>query len=475
MALYKNQQLLIIFFIAASVLSSAITFISVPLALHILGQAKFAQISLWSLLLIFSQALDFGLSQMTLKQSSGLQTIKDKTDIIARNSAILLLIILVLTSSSLILPKPEGAIYDTIRPSEWVLLAVAVVLNIKVIFNQHMFAALDKQISYTIFQVFLSFSRFIFPILIYYIFDSYYCVLLYLIISCIITIIISDIYLGIFTTQFRSSAISIKIILNVFSGSLPLYLSASAAIILAVLDRFIGSLALKSSDYTIYFATFSLASAVNIAVLPFYRIFVGKMRYGYDSMNRKRSLRISNIQSYVCLTTVSFLILYSDYVISLAGLNFIFDANLLLILSLSLWGAANGWILATEIMMNRFSTIQAWLILSAMVVYLVYLYFQIDISLFDLSVMWIIHGIFQTFLCPIWAKKQFDPRFYMLWMSFVFLIPFLICLPIFIIPYIISFWSIEFSLLTFIILAMIAFLTIEHHALVDSRFEKLLS
>lgn len=454
---YKpNVNILILFYILGGVTASGITFISVPLGIHFLGAEKFAQLSLWALFLIVAQIFDFGLGQSTIRQCSTTSALTEKTVFIQENSKILLLIIGLLTVLILLIPKPEGAAYYDISLTDWSILKIAMIVNVKIIFNQSVFAILNKQFYYTIFLVFMAIVRFIIPIFIYYYFLDFTIVTLYLLISSIIVIIITDMHIGIKSFGTLHFSDLFQVFMKNVRWSFLLYLSTMVSISLAVLDRFIASFLLDSDDYTTYFGTFALASAVNIAILPFYRIFIASLKNGYAGFNRNNALRITNIQSYICLVTIAFLTLYSDMFFQIIGMNFEVDKTLLIIISMSLWGAANGWILATDIMLSRKPTIQAWLILSAITSYLLYLSVQSTVSSGDLSIVWVIHGLIQTLICPIWMKESFSWKSYLIWIKHVVLIPFVVTVSIFLLCY----FFIDFSHLLSFLLFMISVITL---------------
>lgn len=467
---YKpHVNILILFYILGGVIASGMTFISVPLGIHFLGAEKFVQLSLWALFLIIAQIFDFGLGQSTIRQCSTTSILTEKTALIQENSKILLLIIGLLIVLVLLVPKPEGAAYDNISFTDWSILKVAMILNVKVIFNQSVFAILNKQLYYTIFQVLMAVARFIVPIFIYYYFLDFTVVTLYLLISSIIVIIVTDIHVGIKSFDALRFSDLFQAFMKNVRWSFLLYLSTMISISLAVLDRFIASFLLDSNDYATYFGTFALASAVNIAILPFYRIFIASLKNGYAGFNRNNALRITNIQSYICLVTIAFLILYSDIFFQIIGMNFEADKNLLIIISMSLWGAANGWILATDIMLSRKPTIQAWLILSAITSYLLYLSVQSTVSTQDLSIVWVVHGLIQTFICPIWMKESFSWKSYMIWIKHVVLIPFMVTASIFLLCYFFIDLSYILSFLLFTISVIILFFAVAQRSLFNGK------
>lgn len=461
-------------YIAGSILSSAITFVSVPIAIHFIGDVKFAQLSLWALFLILAQVLDFGLSQLTIKHCSAFSSQTQKLRVLNENNRVLILIVFLLVIFSVVVPRPPGSVYDSISEWEWALLKISAVLNIKVAFNQSALAVLNRQLSYTTWQIVLSLCRFILPILMFVISDNFLIVTLYFLISTCILIVAGDIFVGINYLQTRFSLQDVRIAAGKLANSLLLYLSACIAIVLSILDRFIASNIFDSSDYTFYFANFALASAVNIVVLPFYRIFVGKMRHGFDAYNWKHSLRITNVQSYICLFTIASLLLYSEYLISVIGFQFTVDVYLVATISISLWGAANGWIIATEIMMNRRPAMQAWLILSAMLCYAIYLALQADISVLDLSMIWVFHGLIQTLICPLWGRQKFSIQFYYIWLKYAVFIPFMMIFPMYLLADLISGWSIILSVCAFLLFGMVIYATMSRHSLIDSQFSKLI-
>ena len=58
-----------------------------------------------------------------------------------------------------------------------------------------------------------------------------------------------------------------------------------------------------------------------------------------------------------------------------------------------------------------------------MSLYFCYLLFQQDISPVDLSAIWAIHAIIQTFACPIWMSEKFNRARYLGWILNVVLKP----------------------------------------------------
>jgi O-antigen/teichoic acid export membrane protein len=460
---------LILIYISGSIIASGVTFISVPLAIHYLGEEKFSQLSLWAIFLVLARILDFGICQSTIKHSSSKTLIIDKIFSIQESNKAIMVILLMLLPFSLLIPKPQSQIYNSVDFVDWTILKIAAILNLKVMFNQSAITILNRQLYYTLCQIILAFVYFILPIFIYLFCNDFTVVNLYFLISSVFFIILTDILIGINSLSFYRLRDISKIVSDKLAGSLLLYFSAIVSILLSVLDRFIASNFLSSFDYTEYFGNFALASAVNIVILPFYRLFIAKMRYGYYGYNRKYSLRITNIQSYICLITIACLLMYSEYAFRIMGINFKVDLELLSVISISLWGAANGWILATDIMMNRKPTIQAWLILLAMSLYAFYLAIQSSISNIDLAMVWVIHGLIQTFICPIWLKESFSWRSYVLWLKYVVFIPGLAVGSIFLVSYSVIIWSYELSALVFVVGVAILFSTITKHSLFDKK------
>jgi O-antigen/teichoic acid export membrane protein len=416
----------LIWSLAGSAFASLLAFAASPISVEYLGELRFAQLSIWILLVTFIQIFDFGISQHTTKRCTDSSNLIEIHEIIRQNNSILIIIIFFLTPISLLIPKPISSIYITISETQWVLLKISVLLNLKIIYNQCAFVILDKQSQFSFLQIIIVFCRFIFPTMVFYVSDNFTIVIIYFLISSIIIVLCTDIHLGLnsyskwnFSSIFRNIRPQIKL-------SFKLYLSGAVAIILGVLDRIIASYTFDVATYAKYIATFTLASAVNIVVLPFYRFFIGSMRASSRTYNQKNALRISVIQSYACLLAIGFICQYGEQAIGLIGSDFPIDITLLVIFTLSLWGAANGWIIASEIMLHDRPTLQAHLITATMLLYFFYLLFQQEVSPVDLSVIWAIHGMVQTFACPVWMSEKFKLARYVGWIGHVVLKPVLI-------------------------------------------------
>lgn len=423
MTLRQTASYRLFFALAGSALASLITFAASPLALQILDETQFAHLAIWAIFLIFVQILDFGYSQLTIKMCSKELECGNKIRVIEGNNHIIYLFLIASIFVIIFVPKPSGEVYKSFGLLQWVLFKISIILNLKIIFNQSSMIVLNKQSEYTINQIYLAFSRFILPIFVYFYSQSLNAVLVYYIIITSIFIVYTDRVVGINTLKSIDLRKSFIILRESFSSSFALYSSASIAILLSVMDRMIASKLLYTKDFVLYAATFSLASAVNIVVLPFYRIFIGRMYPHGRAYNQKNALRISSIQSYVCLFSITFLCLYSDFIIDSFDINYPIDFKMLVMLSLSLWGAANGWIIASEIMLSVKATFQAYLILCAIIFYAVYILFQSHISIYDISIIWVIHGVIQTFICPVWISSHNIRKRYIIWIYSVVIFP----------------------------------------------------
>jgi hypothetical protein len=449
MNLLQSASYRLLIALAGSALASFIIFAASPLALQMLDEAQYAHLAVWAIFLIFVQVLDIGYSQLTIKMCSNEASFDKKIEIIINNNNVIYLLIIFAIIFTIVVPKPSGDVYESINSMQWLVFKISIILNLKISYNQSSMIVLNKQFEYTVNQIYLSISRFIAPIIVYYLTNSIYFVLSYYIFSTIIFIIYTDRIIGINllnSIKFKEAFFSIK---NNFPLSISLYLSSAIAIILSVMDRLIASKILEMNNFVLYSATFSLASAVNIIVLPFYRVFVGRISSFNRIFNQKNALRISLVQSYVCLFIVSFIFLYSTYIISFLNIKYPIDIYLLLIISISFWGAANGWIIATEIILSESAGFQAYLIFSAMVLYCIYLFFQKSISIYDVSTIWIFHGFIQTFICPIWISKYNIAKKYLIWVRYVVIIPFIVVAFVSSILYIISIYSKMYSIIAF--------------------------
>lgn len=438
--------------LVGSALASFITFAASPLALQILDETQFAHLAIWAIFLIFVQLLDFGYSQLTIKICNQEKENKNKIRVIEDNNNVVYLFLIAWLLIFIFIPKPNGEVYDSFDFYQWVLFKISIILNLKIIFNQSSMIVLNKQFEYTVNQVIMSIFRFIIPIFVYFYSNSIDIVLFYYIVKAVLFIVYTDRVVGIRTLNSINIGKSIRILKGGFSASLALYSSASVAILLSVMDRMIASKLLDATDFVLYAATFSLASAVNIVVLPFYRIFVGRMVSLGRVYNQKNALRISMIQSYVCLFTIAFLCLYSEYIIYIIDIKYPIDFKLLVIISLSLWGAANGWIIATEIVLSAKATFQAYLILCAMIFYNLYLIFQRNISIYDISIIWAFHGFVQTFICPIWMSSYSSRKRYVIWIYSVVIFPLFVVGVIVSILYWIGLQSKIYSIMSFFVL-----------------------
>lgn len=423
MLLKQSASYRLLFALAGSVLASFITFAASPLALQILTEAQFAHLAIWAIFLIFVQLLDFGYSQLTIKMCSQEKDLKSKIKIIENNNQIIFIFLLASIFIGIFIPIPIGGIYDSFNSTEWELFKISIILNLKIVFNQNAMIAINSQFDYVKNQIYIAAFRFIFPIFLYFYSNKLEIVFIYHIITTIIFIIYTDRIIGIDTRNSIQLKKSINALKSGFSYSFAFYISASMAIFLSVFDRIIASKLLETNDFVLYAATFSLAAAVNIVVLPFYRIFVGRMGAIGRIYNQKNALRISSIQSYICLFSITFLCLYSEYLISIFGINYPIDFTMLVIISLSLWGAANGWIIATEILLSVKPTLQGYLILSALIFYTIYLLFQQDVTIYDISIVWVFHGLIQTFICPIWMSSYQAKKRYKIWIYLVVFFP----------------------------------------------------
>jgi hypothetical protein len=285
---------------------------------------------------------------------------------------------------------------------------------------------LNKQNYFTLFQNILAISRFVFPIFVYYVSNNFTYVLLYFIISTIVLIAVTDLYLGIKFVSLINALAALSIIKLHVKSAMSFYISGSSAVLLAVVDRILASYMFDSVVFAKYSFTFTLASAVNIVVLPFYRFFLGLIRPSSRVHNQRNALRISAMQSYACLLAVGFICLYGSAVMQMFGLSFSIDVGLLCVFALSLWGAANGWIIASEIMLRSRPAFQGKQIAAAIALYFAYLVIKGNPQPIDVAMVWVFHGLIQTFICPLWMSSRFSFSRYMLWLKNVVLKPSLV-------------------------------------------------
>lgn len=418
----KNTRRLI-WAVTGGAFASLIAFIASPLSVGLLGELKFAQLSLWIILVTFVQVLDFGFSQNTTRKCTNVNTSSEKTAIVHENNSIFLLLICVLAPLSLFVPKPISPTYETITETDWIIFKLSIILNLKIIYNQCALIIHNRQIDFIIFQNAIVFVRFIVPIFVYYMSNDFTVVLIYFLVSTLVIIYVTDLRLGLRWHASLGVTMAILSFRDQIKPSFYLYTSGALAIILGVLDRVLGSYLFNVDGFAEYVATFTLASAVNIVVLPFYRFFVGGLRASNRVYNQKNALRISAIQSYACLLAVGFICLYGVQVIQMLGLAFPINVSTLIIFTLSFWGAANGWIIAAEIMLHSRPTLQAKLIAVTMGLYFAYLVFRRDHQAVDLAMIWVIHGVIQTFVCPLWMSDKFRLSRYTYWLRHVVLTP----------------------------------------------------
>ena len=418
-----NNTKRLIFALAGGAVASLIAFLASPLSVQLLGERKFAQLSIWILLVTFVQILDFGFSQMTMRRCTHASQYTEKQQIIVENNSIFLLLICILAPLSLLIPKPDSAIYITITEAQWIMFKISIILNLKVVYNQTALVISNRQNEFTILQNAIVFSRFVFPIFVYYLTESFTSVLVYFLTSTLILILATDLRLGLKWRLSFDLASTASLARKDLKPALHLYTSGAFAITLGVADRIIASYIFDLSTFAQYIATFTLSSAVNIVVLPFYRFFIGSIRTFSREYNQKNAMRISAVQSYACLLAVGFICLYGIPVIEALGLVYPVDLSLLVIFTLSLWGAANGWIIAAEIMLHSRPTFQAKMIAVTIILYVLYLLVIEDPKPLDLAMIWAIHGVVQTFVCPLWISEKFRLARYARWLAQVVLKP----------------------------------------------------
>lgn len=418
-----NNTKRLIFALAGGAIASLIAFLASPLSVQLLGERKFAQLSIWILLVTFVQILDFGFSQITTQRCTHATQYTEKQQIILENNSIFLLLICILAPLSLLIPKPVSPTYITITEAQWIIFKISIILNLKVVYNQNALVIRNYQNDFTILQNVVVFSRFILPIFVYYMTENFTSVLFCFLASTVIIILTTDLRLGLKWRLSFDLASTTSIVRRDFKRALHLYTSGAFAITLGVADRIIASYIFDLSTFAQYVATFTLASAVNIVVLPFYRFFIGGIRSFSREYNRKNAMRISAVQSYACLLAVCFICLYGIQVIEALGLLYPLDLKLLVIFTFSLWGAANGWIIAAEIMLHSRPAFQAKLIAVTMILYGLYLLVIEDPKPLDLAMIWAIHGVVQTLVCPLWISEKFRLARYTRWLAQVVLKP----------------------------------------------------
>lgn len=435
--------------IAGGAFASLIAFAASPLSVELLGELKFAQLSLWIILITFVPVLDLGVAQNTIRQCSNANTVSEKAAIISRNNHLIILIICCFIPISALLPKPDSPVYATITDSEWLIFKSSIILNLKVGYNQSCFLARNKQFLLTKLNAIIAVLRYLFPILVYVVTEEFSAVTVYFLISTFVIIYLTDRKLGLHWRASLPISAATSNFRENLRPSLYLYMSAACALILSVLDRILVSYIFDIQNFAEYIATFTLASAVNIVVLPFYRFFIGGLRASNQIYNQKNALRMSAVQSYACLLTAGFLCLYGVELIRALGLAFPIDVGMLIIFTLSLWGAANGWIIAAELMLRNQPTLQARLIGVTICAYLAYLAWRPNPQSLDLAMVWIIHGVIQTFICPLWLSDKFRLTRYGNWLKHVVLKPSLVVCPIIISSFIVLPFSTVSSLIIF--------------------------
>jgi O-antigen/teichoic acid export membrane protein len=416
----------LIFALVGGAIASLIAFLASPISIALLGELKFAQLSIWIIIVTFVQILDFGFSQNTIRMCAKFSNKKDKEKIIKENNSIFILLVAIISIASLFVPKPTSQTYQLITDSQWIIFKLSIAFNIKLVYNQNALIIINKQHEYTLFQIFIAILRFIIPIIVYYISNNFTIVLIYFALSTIIIVIILDYNLGISIFPSLNMKSTVDLMKNQIRSALHIYTSGAMAIAIGVFDRILASYFFDASTFANYSFTFTVSSAVNILVLPFYRFFVAGIHPSSRVYNQKNALRISALQSYACLLAVGVLCLYSPQLVHVLGLADAIDVRLLVIITLSLWGAANGWIVASEIMLHSRPAFQAKLMAVTMLLYFVYLALRKDIQPFDLAMIWAMHGVIQTFVCPIWMSDKFNLSRYALWMAQVVFKPSLV-------------------------------------------------
>lgn len=411
--------------LVASAGASLIAFASTPIAIHMLGDLRFSQLSVWLIYVAFIQLFDFGLTQYAVKLCASTNKFEDKHDIIKQSTSSITCLVYLLLIVSIIIPKPSIGVYNSYTNIDWLLFKFSIIINLQLIHHQSMLVMLNRQHQYTMNQIAQAVSRYLIPVMIYFWQDDLTLVFVYQFLAALAMSIFGAFQLDLPIISVLKPTFSVKVIGARIYSSVFLYLSSASAVLLGVLDRLIASYILQPTAFTLYVASFTLASSINIIVLPFSRIYTANLRPVSRKFNQKNALRITAVQSYACLLSVGFIYLFSDDVLTLLGVDYPIDARVLVMISLSLWGIANGWIIATEIILNHRPAFQAILIIFAMACYLIFLKITDTYTIFNLTFIWIFHGILQTFVGPVWLTGKFRLKRYMFWQRHVVVLPFI--------------------------------------------------
>jgi hypothetical protein len=454
-----------------TVISTLITFISVPLALNYISNINYSVITLWSLYLIFVQLLDFGICQFVSRKCTFHNDYNRKLIVAKKYNSIIIILMFIALFISIVVPKFESEVYNSLDIISWTLFKISVIVNLKIIYNQAVLNILNRQFLYSIMQIILSLFRYILPIFLYIIGFDVLEVVIYYLISSLIILLFTDYSIG-----FNYSLLSKNKIIFYLNNEIIknnsmriLYYPAVLATILNLSDRIIASNSLSVKSFITYSSTFTLASSVNIIVQPFYKLLIANLKGNCNYENNKLIYNLTLLQSYYIIFVGTSIYILSEFIFQYFFIGLEPNKTLLLFLLFSFWGAANGWLLATEIGFYKNSYIQIFSILSAILLFFVLISFN-ELDVFILCSIWIIHALIQMFVIPIFIGKKFNFNIYLKWILSINIYPFLVGLFIYNIAfYFISINSIYIIPMYALIIFFLSILTLKIFAIINNR------
>lgn len=401
------------------ILTSFITFITVPLFTNLVGIEEYAIFTIWLVSINLFQCLDLGLST-TLIQSKKKSGYTCNNYYIAKSFELVLFFFSVLFFFALsVFNLPEGNVYERIiedcGEGALFLFFTPILLNNFVKFYSHGMLSHFEMRTYNTFIVVNEFSKQIIGFLVYWYFRDWFYFFIY---QCVASFCLAWFAKMVFYSPFNNKGrLNLRylkaIVIKNYKFTLIIFFSSLAGGALSGIDRFTLSANLSLSSTGLYASCFVVASVINMVVQPFHKVsmplFVQLIKEKNELLSQKffsLSSLLSIITVYLAFFLYYFSPLYIDIIVVDKTLHDL-AGRIILMLGLSFWLISCGWLSSNLLQAKGVPSIQLWNIIMAVVIGgLISTYYISKGYVIAATLIWLVHGVIQCTVLPINLSKR---------------------------------------------------------------------
>jgi len=418
------------------VLTSLITFITVPLFTNSVGIEVYAIFAIWLVSLNLFQCLDFGLSTTLIhcKEKSGYNT---NNYHIAQSFERLLFIFSFLFLLGLgLFNFPEGNVYKSITEDcgegALFLFFIPILFNNLFKFYSHGMLSHSEMKTYNTFIVINEFSKQIIGFIIYWYFRDWMYFFVY---QCLSSLCLAYFAKKCFYNPFTERTdVNLeflkKITIKNYKFMLIVFVSSLAGGVLSSIDRFTLSTSLSLSSTGLYASCFVIASVINMVVQPFHKISLPLFVQLVKESNKLLANKFFNLSSLLSILTVYlaffmyyYLSVYIDFIVDDRSLHNI-AGEIILMLGLSFWLISCGWLSSNLLQAKGVPSIQLWNIIFAIIVGgIISIYYVEQGYILAATLIWLVHGLIQCSVLPIKLAQKIKEISLFAWYKIVIFMP----------------------------------------------------